>query len=122
MAEFLVKFGSSSSAAKASIESPESSSTACCSASRTARREELKRDDKGIYIGWGCLGDDSASFVMTEDVKSWWKEYGIPKEIELRAPNKDERTYEPRDDWFALYEFFLMIGMKFPLPRLGSKV
>ncbi|EXC06430.1 hypothetical protein L484_004716 [Morus notabilis] len=122
MAEFLVKFGSPSSAVKASIGPSESSSAACCSASRTVRREELKGDDEGIYIGWGCLGDDSAFFVTAEDVKSWWKEYGIPKEIKLRASNEDERADEPRDGWFALYEFFLMIGMKFPLPRLGSEV
>ncbi|EXB87098.1 hypothetical protein L484_010080 [Morus notabilis] len=54
--------------------------------------EELTKDDEGIYIGWGCLGDDTASVIMVEDVKSWWKEYGIPKEIELRDLDEDEKA------------------------------
>lgn len=92
MVEFLYNIGPSSSATMIPVGSSNSSGATRIVVPQEACGEELMKDDGGIHIGQGCLGDDTASVIMAEDVKSWWKEYGISKEIELQDLDEDEKA------------------------------
>lgn len=60
---------------------------------------------------------------MTEDdVRDLRIKFTILDEVELRVPNSSEIADNPCEQWFAVYEIFFDLDLRFPLPGLASAI
>ncbi|KAK0596670.1 hypothetical protein LWI29_017906 [Acer saccharum] len=70
----------------------------------------------------GILKDSPAS-VITEDMLPGIRAmYGIPKDVELRAPKEYERADWDIPGWTCLYEYTFRLGFRFPIPQLVRRM
>ena len=48
--------------------------------------------------------------------------YGIPKDVELRAPREHVRADWDIPGWTCFYEYTLRLGFRFPVPQLVRRM
>ncbi|EXC00697.1 hypothetical protein L484_001483 [Morus notabilis] len=70
------------------------------------------------------LEDDKniSSFVTLEEDNQLWEAFDIPDEFELQALDLDEKANNPQEGWIVVYEVFVKLEVRFPLPYLGSDI
>ena len=66
----------------------------------------------------GILNKSPASLVTEENLRSLRVIYGIPDDVELRAPEAHERANWDIPRWTCFYEYTLRLGFRFPVPQL----
>lgn len=59
---------------------------------------------------------------MEDDVWDLQIKFAIPDEIELRVPDSGKTADNPREGWFAVYEIFFDLGLRFPLLGLALAI
>jgi hypothetical protein len=63
--------------------------------------------------------ENSPASVITDNSLSMLRTiYGIPDDVELRAPREDERADWAVAGWTCFYEYTLRLGFRFPIPEL----
>ncbi|KAK0607473.1 hypothetical protein LWI29_015596 [Acer saccharum] len=66
---------------------------------------------------------DSPSSVISEDMLPGIRAmYGIPNDVELRAPKEYERADWDIPGWTCLYEYTFRLGFRFPIPQLVRRM
>ena len=67
--------------------------------------------------------ENSPASVITDDSLSMLRTiYGIPDDVELRAPREDERADWAVSGWTCFYEYTLRLGFRFPIPELVRRM
>ncbi|KAK4838711.1 hypothetical protein QYF36_015845 [Acer negundo] len=67
--------------------------------------------------------NESLASVITEDMLSGIRTmYGIPIDVELRAPREHERADWDIPGWTCLYEYTFHLGFRFPIPQLVRRM
>ena len=68
----------------------------------------------------GILKNDSnpTSLVTEENLRNLRMIYGIPDDVELRAPKEHERVDWDIPGWTCFYEYTLRLGFRFSVPCL----
>ncbi|KAK0574357.1 hypothetical protein LWI29_022447 [Acer saccharum] len=70
----------------------------------------------------GILNDSLASLVTEDMLPGIRKIYGIPDDIELRAPREHERADWDILGWTCFYEYTFRLGFRFPIPQLVRRM
>ena len=70
----------------------------------------------------GVLEQSPASLISEENLCALSEIYGIPKEVELRAPKEYERADWDIPGWTCFYEYQLRLGFRFPVPPLACRL
>ncbi|KAK1591642.1 hypothetical protein Q3G72_010924 [Acer saccharum] len=66
---------------------------------------------------------DSPASLITEDMLLGIRTmYGIPSDVELRAPKEYERADWDIPGWTCLYEYTFRLGFRFPIPQLVRRM
>ena len=70
----------------------------------------------------GVLQKNPASLISEDNLCVLREIYGIPKEVELRAPMKHEGADWDIPGWTCFYEYTLRLGFRFPVPPLARRL
>ena len=70
----------------------------------------------------GILKDSPASVISEDMLPGIRAMYGIPNDVELRAPKEHERADWDIPGWTCLYEYTFRLGFRFPIPQLVRRM
>ena len=70
----------------------------------------------------GILKESPASLITEAMLPGIRTTYGIPSDVELRAPKEDERADWDIPGWTCFYEYTLRLGFRFPVPQLVRRM
>ncbi|KAK0592474.1 hypothetical protein LWI29_019771 [Acer saccharum] len=70
----------------------------------------------------GILKDSPASVITEDMLPGICAMYGIPNDVELRAPKEYERADWDIPGWTCLYEYTFRLGFRFPIPQLVRRM
>ncbi|KAK0600572.1 hypothetical protein LWI29_016219 [Acer saccharum] len=70
----------------------------------------------------GILKDSPASLITEDMLPGIRTMYGIPSDVELRAPREHERADWDIPGWMCLYEYTFRLGFRFPIPQLVRRM
>ncbi|KAK0592937.1 hypothetical protein LWI29_028019 [Acer saccharum] len=70
----------------------------------------------------GILKDSPASLITEEMLPGIRTMYGIPRDVELRAPREYERADWDIPGWTCLYEYTFRLGFRFLIPQLVRRM
>ncbi|KAK1565141.1 hypothetical protein Q3G72_019718 [Acer saccharum] len=70
----------------------------------------------------GILKDSPASVISEDMLPGIRAMYGIPNDVELRAPKEYERADWDIPGWTCLYEYTFRLGFRFPIPQLVRRM
>lgn len=51
-----------------------------------------------------------SSIITLSEISRLWKEYGIPNQFKIQAPDPDEKADCPHEGWIDMYKVFLKLG------------
>ena len=70
----------------------------------------------------GVLDENPSSLVSDDNLCLLREIYGIPKNVELRAPKEYEKADWDIPGWTCYYEYTLRLGFRFPPPPLARRM
>ncbi|KAK0605206.1 hypothetical protein LWI29_024170 [Acer saccharum] len=87
------------------------------------RRVTVENPSTSLSIDARGILKDSLASVITEDMLPGIRAmYGIPNDVELRAPKEYERADWDIPGWTCLYEYTFRLGFRFPIPQLVRRM